>query len=74
MKDKTIEAEARRMIADKLRRMPWWPNMSEKARQAALQADVDRYWPVMAPEATEAVAARLNRATVVRASVQRSAA
>ena len=53
-----IEAEARRLLAARLEKMPWWPGMAATLRRSAIQADVDRFWKVMLPEAGEAVAAR----------------
>ena len=53
-----IEEEARRLLADRLEKMPWWPGMAATLRRSAIQADVDQFWKVMLPEAGEAVAAR----------------
>ena len=66
-----IEAEARRLLAARLEKMPWWPGMPATLRRSAIQADVDRFWKVMLPEAGEAVAARQRATgrTVTRNSV-----
>ena len=49
-----IEREARRLLRDRIERLPWYPRLSPSEREAAIQADVDRYWRIMQPDALRA--------------------
>ena len=49
-----IEREARRLLRDRIERLPWYPRLSSSEREAAIQADVDRYWRIMQPDAIRA--------------------
>ncbi len=46
-----IEREARRILRQRIERLPWYPRMSQAERAAAINADVDHYWRIMQPEA-----------------------
>jgi len=52
-----VEAEARRLLRERIERLPWYPRMKPHEREAAIKADVDRYWRVMQPEAIQALQA-----------------
>ena len=53
-----VEAEARRLLRERIERLPWYPRLSPSERKAAIQADVDRYWRTMQPEAVQMLPAR----------------
>ena len=42
-----VEREARRILRQLIERLPWYPRMSPSEREAAIKADVDRYWRIM---------------------------
>jgi len=52
-----VEAEARRLLQERIERLPWYPRMKPHEREAAIRADLDRYWRVMQPEAIHALQA-----------------
>ena len=52
-----VEAEARRLLRERLERLPWYPRMRPHEREAAIRADVDRYWRTMQPEALQTLEA-----------------
>jgi hypothetical protein len=48
-----VYSEARSLMRQRLRAMPWFPRMSAAARRQAIEADAERYWPLMISEAIE---------------------
>jgi len=48
-----VEKEARRLLRARIERLPWYPRLSPSEREAAIKADVDRYWRIMQPEALQ---------------------
>ncbi len=50
--EKQIEAEARRILRAKIKRMPWHGGCSPEERRRRIEADVDRWWHLEAEEAT----------------------
>jgi hypothetical protein len=50
-----VEREARRILRQRIERLPWYPRMSPSQREAAINADVDRCWRVMQPEAVQSL-------------------
>ena len=52
-----VEAEARRLLWERITRLPWYPRMKPAEREAAIKADVDRYWRIVQPEAVQALQA-----------------
>jgi hypothetical protein len=50
-----VERDARRILRQRIERLPWYPRMSPSEREAAINADVDRYWRVMQPEAVQSL-------------------
>ena len=63
-----VEREARRLLRDRIERLPWYPRLSPSEREAAIQADVDRYWRTMQPEALQSLMARHATAAAERAA------
>jgi hypothetical protein len=53
-----IEREARRLLRARIERLPGYPRLSPPEREAAIRADVDRYWRTMQPEAVQVLQAR----------------
>jgi hypothetical protein len=53
-----VEAEARRLVWERIQRLPWYPPMKPAEREAAVRADVNRYWRTMLPEAVQGLQAR----------------
>ena len=49
---KQIEAEARRILREKIKRMPWHEGCSREERRRRIEADVDRWWHLEVEEAT----------------------
>lgn len=39
-----IEAEARRILRAKIKRLPWHPGCSPEERRRRIEADVDHWW------------------------------
>ena len=52
-----VEAEARRLLWARIERLPWYPRMKPAEREAAIKADVDRFWRTMQPEAVQGLQA-----------------
>ncbi len=50
--EKQIEAEARRILREKIKRMPWHEGCSPEERRRRIEADVDRWWYLEVEEAT----------------------
>ena len=50
-----VEVEARRLLRERIERLPWYPRMKPHEREAAIKADVDRHWRVMQPEAVQSL-------------------
>ncbi len=46
-----IEAEARALLREKIRRMPWHQGLSPEERDRRIEEDVERYWPTLVEEA-----------------------
>jgi hypothetical protein len=63
-----IEVEARRLLRELIERRPWYPGMKPQEREAAIKADVDRYWRTMQPEAVQSLKARHATAAAKRAA------
>src|SRR3954451_25329460 len=62
-----IEGEARRLLRELIEGVPWYPRMKVHEREAAIKADVDRYWRTMQPEALQSLKARHSTAAANRA-------
>jgi hypothetical protein len=41
---KQIEIEARRILREKIKRMPWHAGLTPEERKHRIEADVDRWW------------------------------
>ena len=63
-----VEAEARRLLRERIERLPWYLRMKPHEREAAIKADVDRYWRVMQPEAIQSLEARHTTTTARQAA------
>ena len=63
-----VEAEARRLLQERIERLPWYPRMKPHEREAAIKADVDRYWRIMQSEAVQALHERHRTAADRRAA------
>jgi hypothetical protein len=63
-----VEREARRILRQRLERLPWYPRMSPSEREAAIKADEDRYWRIMQSEAVQALHERHRTAADRRAA------
>ena len=63
-----VEREARRILRERIERIPWYPRMSPSERKAAIKADVDRYWRIMQSEAVQALHERHRTAADRRAA------
>jgi hypothetical protein len=63
-----VEREARRILRQRIERLPWYPRMSPSEREAAIKADVDRYWRIMQSEAVQALHERHRTAADRRAA------
>ena len=46
-----IEVEARRILREKIKRMPWHAGLTPEERQHRIEADVDRWWHLEIEEA-----------------------
>jgi hypothetical protein len=46
-----IEAEARRVLREKIKRMPWHAGLPPEERKRRIQEDVDRWWFLEVQEA-----------------------
>jgi hypothetical protein len=46
-----IEAEARTLLRERIRRMPWHQGLSPDERARRIEEDVERYWPTLVEEA-----------------------
>ena len=55
-----IEVEARRLLREKLKRMPWHQGCSPEERKRRIEADVDAWWHLEAEEAARRLKARLD--------------
>lgn len=51
--EKQIEAEARRIIRAKIKRMPWQTGLPPEERKRRIEADVDRWWHLEISEAAQ---------------------
>jgi hypothetical protein len=51
--DDEVELEARAILRETIQRSGWYPTLSERDRQAAIERDVDQHWPVMIREAKQ---------------------
>ena len=63
-----VEAEARRLLRERIERLPWYPHMKPAEREATIKADVDRYWRVMQPEPIQSLEARHTTTTARQAA------
>ena len=63
-----VEREARRILRQRIERLPWYPRMSPSEREAAIKADVDRYWRIMQSEAVQSLHERHRTAADRRAA------
>jgi hypothetical protein len=50
--EKQIEVEARRILREKIKRMPWHEGCSPEERKRRIEVDVDRWWYLEVEEAT----------------------
>jgi hypothetical protein len=58
-----VEIEARIMLRDMIERMAWFHHeMTEEQRQAAIEQDVDRHWPLLASDAAKYLVDRVAHA------------
>ncbi len=55
-----IEAEARVLLREKIRRMPWHQGLSPDERDRRIEEDVECYWPTMVEEAARRLVDRLH--------------
>ncbi len=55
-----IEAEARALLREKIRRMLWHQGLSPDERDRRLEEDVDRYWPTLVEEAARRLVDRFH--------------
>ena len=46
-----IETEARALLREKIRCMPWHQGLSPEERDRRIEEDVERYWPTLVEEA-----------------------
>ena len=53
-----VEIEARRLLRERIERLPWSLRMEPHEGEVAIKADVDRYWRTMQSEAIQALQAR----------------
>ncbi len=49
--EKQIEAEARRILRAKIKRMPWHAGLLPEERKCRIEADVDHWWFLETAEA-----------------------
>ncbi len=56
--EKQIEAEARRILREKIKRMPWHQGCSPEERRRRIEADVETWWHLEAGEAARRLAER----------------
>ncbi len=56
---KRIEMEARRILREKLKRIPWHQGCSPEERKRRIEADVDRWWHLEVEEAARRLRDRL---------------
>jgi hypothetical protein len=58
-----VEFEARAMLREMIERTAWFHHgMTEKQRQAAIEEDVDRHWPLVARDAAKRLVDRMVQA------------
>lgn len=48
-----VEAEARALLREKLRRLPWHAGLDPDERERRIEEDVETYWPTLTDEAVE---------------------
>jgi chemotaxis regulatin CheY-phosphate phosphatase CheZ len=51
IRDEDIEAEARAMMRDMIKRAGWYSSLSKAAREHPIKQDVDRHRHLMVPDA-----------------------
>ena len=56
---KQIEAEARRILRAKIKRLPWHPGCSPEERRRRIEADVEVWWHLEVREAARRLRDRL---------------
>ncbi len=54
-----IEVEARRILRDKIKRMPWHTGLPPEERKRLIEADVERWWFLEADEAARRLRGRI---------------
>ena len=54
-----VEAEARAILREKLKRMPWHSGLPPAERKRLIQEDVDRWWHLEVAEAARRLLDRL---------------
>ncbi len=57
--DKRIEAEARRILREKISRFPWHQGCSPDERRRRIEADVEAWWHLEVKEAARRLLERL---------------
>ncbi len=57
--EKQIEAEARRILRAKIKRMPWHAGLPPEQRKRRIEADVERWWFLEVAEAARRLRDRL---------------
>ncbi len=49
--ERQIEIEARRILREKIKRMPWHAGLPPEERKRLIEADIDRWWHLEIAEA-----------------------
>ncbi len=55
-----IEAEARALLREKIRQMPWHQGLPPAERDRRIEEDVEHYWPTMVEEAARRLVHRFH--------------
>ncbi len=55
-----IEVEARALLREMIRRMPWHQGLSPEERDRRIEEDVERYWPTLIEEAARRLVDRFH--------------
>jgi hypothetical protein len=51
LRDDDIEAEARALLRETIERSGWYQSLPKAEREKRIEADVDRHWSLMVPDA-----------------------
>jgi hypothetical protein len=55
-----IEVEARALLREKIRRMPWHQGLSPDERDQRIEEDVERFWPTLVEESARRLVDRFH--------------